>query len=54
MPRYGNVISASLPLGLRKAADEGRLKPGDDVVLIGASAGVSVGVARFFWTQGGG
>ena len=49
MPRYGNVASASVPLGLHCAANEERLLPGDDVVLCPASAGVSVAVARFRW-----
>jgi 3-oxoacyl-[acyl-carrier-protein] synthase III len=53
MPRYGNVASASLPLGLHCAAAEGRLHDQDDVVLCPASAGVSVAVARFRWQPAG-
>lgn len=53
MPRYGNVASASLPLGLHCAREDGRLHPGDDVVLCPASAGVSVAIARFRWQQAG-
>ena len=49
MPRYGNVASVSVPLGLHCAANEGRLSLDDDVVLCPASAGVSVAVARFRW-----
>ena len=54
MPRYGNVTSASVPLALHCAAQEGRLRAGDDVVLCPASAGVSVAVARFRWQPMGG
>ena len=54
MPRYGNVVSASLPLGLHLAASEGKLHAGADVVLCPASAGVTVGLARFQWNIPGG
>lgn len=52
MPRFGNVASASLPLGLFHAQREGVLAPNADVVLCPASAGVSVGVSRFRWNSG--
>jgi 3-oxoacyl-[acyl-carrier-protein] synthase III len=45
--RYGNTVSASLPLGLSLAAAEGRLTRGDDVLLVMASAGITTGFARF-------
>ena len=49
MPRFGNVVSASLPLGLFYAAREGFLRPNADVVLCPASAGLCVGIGRFCW-----
>ena len=44
--RFGNTVSASLPLALSLAADEGRLARGDRVVMLMASAGISTGIAR--------
>lgn len=40
---YGNMIAASLPIGLHLALESGRAKPGDRVLLIGTSAGFSLG-----------
>ncbi|CAM3358913.1 MULTISPECIES: beta-ketoacyl-ACP synthase III [Saccharibacillus] len=42
-PYYGNVIAASIPLGLDRAVREGRLERGDNVLLVGTSAGLSLG-----------
>lgn len=42
-PHYGNVIAASIPLGLDRAVREGRLERGDNVLLVGTSAGLSLG-----------
>lgn len=42
-PHYGNVIAASIPLGLDMAVREGRLERGDRVLLVGTSAGLSLG-----------
>ncbi|MFT4089341.1 MAG: 3-oxoacyl-[acyl-carrier-protein] synthase III C-terminal domain-containing protein [Asticcacaulis sp.] len=41
---YGNQIAASLPTALCVARAEGRLKAGQPVMLLGTSAGVSLGV----------
>ena len=46
-PRYGNVVSASIPVGMCLAIDESKLNRGDDVVLCPASAGMSYAVVRF-------
>lgn len=45
----GNQIAASLPTALCAARDEGRLRPGSHALLLGTSAGVSLGamVVRF-------
>lgn len=53
LPRYGNVVSGSLPLGLYLAQARGRLRDGADVVLCPASAGVCVAVARLRWRATG-
>ncbi|OWA36016.1 3-oxoacyl-ACP synthase [Saccharibacillus sp. O16] len=42
-PHYGNVIAASIPLGLDMAVREGRIARGDKVLLVGTSAGLSLG-----------
>ena len=43
-PRFGNTVSASLPLGLAVAEQEGRLKRGMQVLLLMGSAGVTTGL----------
>ncbi|GAB4249825.1 MAG: beta-ketoacyl-ACP synthase III [Acidobacteriota bacterium] len=45
--RFGNTVSASLPLGLAVAEDEGRLHRGDRVLLVMGSAGVTTALASF-------
>jgi acyl-CoA:acyl-CoA alkyltransferase len=47
--QFGNTAAASIPLGLSLAAEEGRLDRGDRVLLVGASAGFSVGVLPLVW-----
>jgi 3-oxoacyl-[acyl-carrier-protein] synthase III len=46
---YGNQIAASLPHALYTAREEGRLVPGSRSLLIGTSAGVSLGGAVVEW-----
>jgi 3-oxoacyl-[acyl-carrier-protein] synthase III len=46
-PIYGNIVSASIPAAIDLASDQGRLKRGDKVVLIPASAGMVFGVVQF-------
>lgn len=46
-PNYGNLVSASIPAGMFLALEEGRLKRGDRVVFIPASAGMVYGVVQF-------
>lgn len=45
--RFGNTVSATIPLGIHMAAKEGVLKPGMDVLLVCGSAGVSTGFSTF-------
>ncbi len=45
----GNTAAASIPIGLSRAWDEGRLKPGAKILLVGAAAGFSVGVVPLVW-----
>ncbi|TXH28082.1 MAG: hypothetical protein E6Q99_02860 [Elusimicrobia bacterium] len=45
--RFGNTVSASIPLGLSLALAEGRLKRGMNVLLTCGSAGLTTAYARF-------
>jgi len=49
--RYGNTSSGSIPLALAEAADEGRVKEGDLVLLTGMGAGLTWGSALLEWTE---
>nr|WP_321456633.1 3-oxoacyl-[acyl-carrier-protein] synthase III C-terminal domain-containing protein [uncultured Cohaesibacter sp.] len=44
--KYGNVVSASIPVGLSCALEEGRLKRGDRIALVPASAGLVASVVQ--------
>jgi 3-oxoacyl-[acyl-carrier-protein] synthase-3 len=46
---YGNTSSASIPLALNQAVQEGRLKPGDLVLLVAFGAGFTWGSAVIRW-----
>lgn len=43
LPFYGCVIAASIPLTLHHAIEHGRIKRGDQLLLLGTSAGMSLG-----------
>ena len=45
----GNTAAASIPIGLSRAYENGRLTPGAKVLLVGAAAGFSVGVIPVVW-----
>ncbi len=49
--RYGNTSSASIPLALADAADDGRLQPGKLVLMTGMGAGLTWGSALVEWTH---
>jgi 3-oxoacyl-[acyl-carrier-protein] synthase-3 len=49
LDRYGNTSAASIPLALCDAIEEGRLKQGDHVVLIGFGAGLTWAAAVVHW-----
>lgn len=42
-PTHGNTIAASIPMGLHEAIHQGRIKRGERLMLLGTSAGFSVG-----------
>ncbi|HEV7134371.1 MAG TPA: beta-ketoacyl-ACP synthase III [Gaiellaceae bacterium] len=49
--RYGNTSSGSIPLALADAAADGRLKPGELVLMTGMGAGLTWGSALLRWTK---
>jgi 3-oxoacyl-[acyl-carrier-protein] synthase-3 len=49
--RYGNTSSGSIPLALADAASDGRLRPGELVLMTGMGAGLTWGSALIEWTE---
>ena len=49
--RYGNTSSGSIPLALADAASDGRLRPGELVLMTGMGAGLTWGSALIEWTK---
>lgn len=49
--RYGNTSTASIPLALFEAVEEGRIRPGDNVVLVAFGAGLTWGATVVRWAQ---
>jgi len=47
--RYGNTSSASIPIALCEAVEEGRVQPGDNLVLVGFGAGLTWAAAAVQW-----
>ncbi|MEW5992896.1 MAG: 3-oxoacyl-[acyl-carrier-protein] synthase III C-terminal domain-containing protein, partial [Candidatus Zixiibacteriota bacterium] len=47
--KYGNTSSASVPLALDEANREGRLKPGDYVLMVAFGGGLTWGAALVKW-----
>jgi 3-oxoacyl-[acyl-carrier-protein] synthase-3 len=46
----GNTVSASIPIALKDAVDQGRLKDGDTVMLVGFGVGLSWGATLLRWS----
>lgn len=44
---YGNVGAASVPLGIHFAIEQGRMKRGDRILLVGTGAGLQLGASVF-------
>jgi 3-oxoacyl-[acyl-carrier-protein] synthase-3 len=49
--KYGNTSSGSIPLALADAAADGRLKPGELVLMTGMGAGLTWGSGLIEWTM---
>jgi 3-oxoacyl-[acyl-carrier-protein] synthase-3 len=47
--RYGNTSAASVPIAVCEAVEEGRIQPGDHVVLVAFGAGLSWAAALIQW-----
>ncbi len=47
--RYGNTSTASIPMALVEAIEQGRVKPGDNIVMVGFGAGLSWGAVVWHW-----
>jgi 3-oxoacyl-[acyl-carrier-protein] synthase-3 len=47
--RYGNTTAGTIPLGLRDAVEQGRLKKGDLVMLVAVGAGYTSGAILMRW-----
>jgi 3-oxoacyl-[acyl-carrier-protein] synthase-3 len=47
--KYGNTSAASVPIALHEALQEGKIKPGDKVVLISFGAGATWGATLIEW-----
>ena len=50
LARYGNTSTASIPLATVEAIQDGRVKPGDNVVFVGFGAGLTWGALAAQWT----
>lgn len=50
LENVGNTVSASIPIALKDAAEQGRLKDGDTVMLVGFGVGLSWGATLLRWS----
>ncbi len=48
--RYGNTSAASIPIALAEAANSGRIKVGDRIVIVAFGAGFTSGAVAIQWT----
>ena len=48
--KYGNTTGATIPLALADAQEQGRLKPGDLILMVSVGAGLTVGSCLIRWT----
>jgi 3-oxoacyl-[acyl-carrier-protein] synthase-3 len=47
--KYGNTTAGTIPLGMRDAVEQGRLKKGDLVLLMAVGAGFTTGAVLLRW-----
>ncbi len=48
--KYGNTSTASIPIALCEAIDEGKVAPGDNLVFVGFGAGLTWGACTVKWS----
>lgn len=53
LPKYGNTSSASIPLGLVEAKEDGLINEGDIIVLVAFGAGLTWASTVIEWNEGG-
>lgn len=49
LDKYGNVSAASIPLALAEAVEQGKVNPGDCMVMVGFGGGLTWGAAVLRW-----
>ena len=49
LDKFGNTSAASIPVAVTEAMEQGRIKPGDNVMMIGFGAGLSWGACLYRW-----
>ena len=49
LDRYGNTSAASIPVGIVEAINQGRIQPGDNVLMVGFGGGLTWGSCLFRW-----
>jgi 3-oxoacyl-[acyl-carrier-protein] synthase-3 len=49
LDKYGNVSAASIPIALAEAVEEGRIREGDRIVLVGFGGGLTWGASVLVW-----
>ena len=47
--RYGNTVAATIPIAIHEALQEGRIKQGDIVLLVGFGGGLTYGIMPIRW-----
>ncbi len=50
LDKYGNTSAASVPIALAEAVNEGRVKVGDNIVIVAFGAGFTSGAVTIQWT----
>ena len=47
--KYGNMAASSIPFAMSNACNEGKLKKGDKIMLLGLASGISISVQLLIW-----
>lgn len=49
LDRYGNTSAASIPISIAEAVQQGRIKPGSNILMVGFGAGLTWGACLMRW-----